>query len=285
MNERNTHTNKKWWMALCGILLFVAAGVLPAAAAVLPDFHHIFIPPVNGARFNDFGNNTYYFKLEGSAVNALHITNDPINTTSGQFTTTTATTGTFWLSDTGGRGFDDDAILLIAVNGTPNDNFHVHLTSRGYTWTPTGSGNAPAESGITYNPTAVSMEFNSSHYLYESGALVRQPWKPSNAASYPLFNGETVTDSGRNNFRLIPVDLRVGILGTGLNASYYQNLTDWGAARVDYTIENLDSSNVAFNAYAYTNQSNQGKGISWTNKVAANGQSTSGSSGWRVIPV
>jgi hypothetical protein len=286
MNERNMHMNKKWWIAICGILLFVATGVLPVAASVLPDYHNIFIQPANGARFNDYSNNTYFFKLGGSGLNALHITNDPKNATSGQVTTTTTTSGSFWITDTGGRGYSDDAVLLIAVNGSVTPTLRVYITSRGYTWTPTGSGDAPAEGTITYNTAAVNnAEFNSSHVLLYSGSQVKQTWKPSTSVTYPIYSGEDTSLTLLNNFRLIPVDLKVGVLGTGLNASYYQNLTDWGAVRVDYTIANLQSnSNVAFNAYAYTNQSNQGRGISWTNKVNAAGQSTSGASGWRVIP-
>jgi hypothetical protein len=284
MNERNTQTNKKWWMAICGILLFVATGVLPVAASVLPDYHNIFIPPANGARFNDYSNNTYYFKLDGSGLNALHITNDPVNATSGQVTTTTTTSGSFWVTDTGGRGYDDDAVLLIAVNGTPGDNFAVHITSKGYTWTPTGTGDVPAQGSISYQSSAVNSYFDMSQILFPGSSEVIQSWKPSTAASYPLYSGELVSDSSTNNFRLIPVDLRVGVLGTGLNATYYQSLTDWGAAKVEYSISDLGSASVAFNAYAYTNQSNQGQGISWTNKVNAQGESTSGASGWRVTP-
>ncbi len=289
MSERNTHTNRTGWMAVIAVILFVAIAVLPVAAATLPGYRHIFIKPENGIRFDKIGNETYYFKLEGAGTNALHITNDPRNATSGQITTTTSTNGTFWLSDTGGRGFDDDAILLIAVNGTPGSNFHIHITSSGYNWTPTGVINQIPDIGaIAYNASAVNnAEFDTGNYLDDGNdpsEEIIQAWKPSTSSDYPIFSGEDVSNSGLNDFRLIPVDLKVGIIGTGTNVSYYSSLTDWGAAKVDYSIEDLGSAFVVFNGYAYTNQSNQGQGVSWTNKVNAYGQSSSGASGWLVKP-
>ncbi len=51
-------------------------------------------------------------------------------------TFTTNQSGTFYFSDTGGRGWNDNGILMIAINGTIPDNFWIHITASGYQWTP-----------------------------------------------------------------------------------------------------------------------------------------------------
>src|ERR1700743_2872894 len=56
---------------------------------------------------------TYFLNAPGGALNQLHITTDPTAAgVSGQVTTRNTTTstasGTFWVSTTGGRGYNDD---------------------------------------------------------------------------------------------------------------------------------------------------------------------------------
>jgi len=273
-------------MAAVALLLFVAIAVIPVAASVWPNYQQIYVKPENGIRFDKVGNGTYYFKLTGGGLNALHISNDPINATFGQVTTTTSTTGHFWMTDTGGRGFDDDAILLVGVNGTPDTAFKVHITSSGYTWAPTGVVNQlPAIGDISYTTSAVNnAQFTTTNFTEFSGSDVNTYWRPSTSSYYPVVSGEKMTDS-LNDFKFIPIDLKVGIIGTNANSTYNGSLTDHGAARIDYVIEGMPLDGiVAFNAYAWCNQSNQLQGVSWTNAVnkSTDGPGSNTYSGWAV---
>ena len=94
----------------------------------------------NGAKYDDYDNGTYYIKFNdpGGGVNALHITTDP-NTPAGQVTYTEDQSGVFYVSDTGGRGFEDDAVLMVAVSGTIPDDFELQIKSSGYK-SPRGVG-------------------------------------------------------------------------------------------------------------------------------------------------
>jgi hypothetical protein len=95
------------------------------------DFDHICVEVSNqnGATFNDYGNNTYFMKFEkaGGGLNSLHITTDPSNP-SGNVTTTSSLSGTFYVNFTGDR-VQDDFILLIAVNGSVGNDFALNLKS------------------------------------------------------------------------------------------------------------------------------------------------------------
>lgn len=248
-------------------VMMMSTIALPVAADELSDNHHIYIPMANTARFNDYGNNTYYFKFDGGGLNALHISDD-YNSEAGQVTQSTQTSGTFFFTDTGGRGYDDDAILMIAVNGTIPENFRITINSSGYQWLPT-DGTIPDEEAVE------KYEFGE---IFDSGDFlnnISQIWKPYTTAGYPIFYGQNMSDTG-NTFQLMFVDLNVGILGN--NVSYADTLDNHGAVMVNYTIENAPDF-LAFDAYAYCFISNQSQGVSWTNRVSG-----TGSSGWTVIP-
>jgi PGF-CTERM protein len=66
-----------------------------------------------------------------------------------------------------------------------------------------------------------------------------------------------------NTFDLVFIDLNVGVLC--LDGDLI-DLTDSGAVKIEYSFENLHSF-AAFNAYAWCNQSNRGKGVFWTNRL------------------
>ncbi|MEN6611272.1 MAG: PKD domain-containing protein [Methanoregulaceae archaeon] len=210
----------------------------------------------------------YFFKFDqpvsstGSAgLNAIHIASSSTSGDNyGQVTTTTSQSGTFYITDTGGRGYQDDAVLLVAVKGAIPDNFAIHIKSSGYSWTPGADDNA-APSSITYHSGAVDQTFTKSNFVYGS-----QTWKPvgNNVPSeYPLYYGQDMTDT-TNTFKLMFVDLKVGLLGSGDTEA--SSRTDLGNAKVEYTIENLDTV-ATFNVYAWNNATTQGQGISWANRV------------------
>jgi hypothetical protein len=244
----------------------------------------------NGARFNVVGNNQYNFfsssQGTGQGLNALHITNS-IGSPDGAVVNTQNSSGTFYLSDTGGRGWDDDGILMIAVNGSMASlaNLSIHISSSGYQWKPVVTGSYPAYNNTTYNAstlseTFVASDFNSNTTGYNS------TWKPCPTANYALYEGQNTSNT--TEFHIIFVDLNAGIIGQGT-----QSQTDWtnhsadihdnGMIKVSYSVSGLPSSSLlSFNDYAFCNSSNQGQGIRWTNSINTAGNNSASTSGWNV---
>ena len=132
-NQGFSWTNRVDGIGASGFYVTTQAGsnsVLPNAQQ-MSGVDHIFVKVSNteGAAFNDFGNNTYFVKFERdtAGLNSLHFTTDPRNP-SGNITTTSNTSGTFYVDFTGGR-VQDDLVLLVAVNGTIDHNFKLNLKS------------------------------------------------------------------------------------------------------------------------------------------------------------
>jgi hypothetical protein len=255
--------------------LFLCMATSHVTAAVLADFNHIFVTVANdaGPKYNSFGNGTYYINFEGETrgQNALHISTSP-QEPYGQVTVTRNQSGTFYVTDTGGKSYEDEVILLIAVNGTIPENFRLHVSSDGYTWVPnTISNRAPDKNTVQYVTDAVDETFTAADFIYGP-----QSWKPCGGPGYPLYDGQDPADT-TNTFRLMFVDLNVGVLGT--NATELQNR---GGVKVRYAIENPGTAAV-FNAYSFCNLSNNGETmIAWTNRLNGTGRS-SGFSGYTVI--
>ncbi len=249
------------------------------ASTVIPSNKDVLLQISNegDARFNNYGNNTYHFfsptQSSTQGMNALHITTSPAES-SGQVTFSNDQSGVFYLSDTGGRGWDDNGILMLAVNGTIPDSFRVKIKASGYQWAPVLTGTYPTFDDITYVPEALNETFTRDDFLYGP-----QIWRPCAATNFPIFDGQDMTDT-ENTFSILFIDLNAGILGGGaLSQPSFsgQSVTDNGAIKVEYAFENLPTF-AAFDAYAYTVSSNQGQGIRWTNRLSA-----AGSSGYAVI--
>lgn len=253
-------------MPVAVILLLAAICVSPAVADPLTQTRHIFINVANdaGVKFDLDGpvfsgpSNTYYIKADGGGLNQLHVTTDPSNTY-GQVTTTADQSGTFYLTTTGGRGYNDEILLLVSVQDPIPDDFAVHIKSSGYAWTPSASG---LGSDITYVTGGVDETFTKADFIYGP-----QTWKPGPGDIYvpslPLYFGQDMADSTTNSY-LMFVDLNVANKNSGDN--------DGGAVKVEYSFTNLDTS-AAFNVYGWTLGGNNGQGISWTNRVTSTGSS------------
>ena len=236
----------------------------------LPENNQIFVKVGNdpGAKYNVFSNDTYYVNFAGptTGLNDVHISTDPA-LTAGQVTATTAQSGTFYITNTGSRNYKDDVIIMLAVNGTIPDDFTVRIRSSGYGWTPIPNA-APDIGAVAYTPGAVDETFTRADFIYGP-----QAWKPAGSADYPLLDGENVGDPANMN-RLLFIDTRVGVLGTG-----FENLTDRGSAKIEYALENLGAT-ASFNAYPYCYQTSNGDTmIAWTNKL-----SSPDASGFSVSP-
>jgi len=257
---------------LMGIVLLLAFGTTAWAEAPLPNNSHIFINVANnnGVRFNndDYAfpgapdYNSYYIKADGGGLTALHVTSDPINASGGQVTTlqtsSTSPSGTFYLTNTGGTGYNDDMILLLSVKGTIPSDFAVNITSSGYSFP------LSTPSSATYVAGAVNESFGPADFIYGP-----QKYKPGSGTlgvwSLPLYYGQNTADSSTAE-HLMFIDLK---LGTLFGSQYTNN----GAVKVDYSFTNLNTS-ASFNVYGWSLTSPQGEGINWTNQTSGTGSSS-----------
>jgi hypothetical protein len=274
------------------LILIISAIVIPVTAEPLANNRHIFINVANdaGVKFNLDGakyggpSNTYYMKADGGGLNELHITTDPVSSPSGQVTESGAQSGTFYVSNTGGRGFDNDIILLIAVREPVPSDFSVQIKSSGNIWTPATSGAYTPAPPTEYShvTNAVSETFTKADLIYGP-----QIWKPGPGAlgdlSLPIYNGQDISNTS-DTFQLMFVDLKVGNMRPGLKP----DLIDNGAVKIEYSFTNLHTF-AAFNAYGWCSAANQDQGISWTNPTrdfeANGGNQQSGQSGYSVTGV
>jgi len=244
----------------------------PAGPSVLPGYNNIFVKVANnaGVKYNAFGNNTYNIRFEGvnRGLNALHISTDPV-VNCGQVTVSENQSGTLYATDSGGKGYEDEIILMVAVNRTIPDSFKLHVTADGYTWTPNPQRNrAPSLDNVTYQPVSLNETFTKDDFIYGP-----QIWKPTgNAADYPLYAGQDMSNA-ENAFRLMFIDLNAGVLRPN------ETLKNRGAVRINYTFENLKSF-AAFSVYGYCRNSNNGDDmVAWTNALT----SDKAMSGYSVI--
>ncbi len=247
----------------------------PSGPTVLPGYNNIFVYVANdaGVKYDFFGNDTYNIRFEGinRGLNALHVSTDPAENF-GQVTVTDRQSGTFYATDSGGKGYEDEILLLVAVNGTIPDDFSMRITSDGYTWTPNPVPNQPPDLGtVVYQPVALDETFTKADFMYGP-----QIWKPTgNEVDYPLFAGQDMGDTG-NTFRLMFVDLNSGVLRP--NGA----LQNQGAVRINYSFQNPGSF-ATFSVYAYCNSSNNGDGmVAWTNALTPD-KAMSGYSVYRAV--
>ncbi|WFN34534.1 right-handed parallel beta-helix repeat-containing protein [Methanogenium sp. S4BF] len=258
------------WIAVM-LLLFIFIGIAPASAEELPDCLHVYVNVSNdlGPRFSDSENGSYYMKFDGGGLNALHLTTDTAVPT-GQVTTSNDQSGVFYITDTGGRGYSDNTILMFAVNGTVPDDFALTVRASGYVWEPVAVVNTlPLLENIEHIDGTMEETFTKEDLIYGP-----QTWKPAGnnlPKAYPIYYGQDTGDT-TNSFRLMFIDLKAGPISKATGLASSSDLTDCGGVKVEYTLENLETF-AAFNAYVWCNQSNQGQGISWTNKVADSGAS------------
>jgi PKD repeat protein len=251
----------------------------PVQADILPASNYIFVTVANdaGAKYNTYLNDTYNIRFFGAGrgLNAHHITMDPVSAPYGQVTTTNSQSGVFYISDTGGSGIAENIVIMVAVNGTIPDNFRVRIRTSGYNWTPMpGVEEKPPQSAIHYVEGAVDETFTKNDLIYGP-----QTWKPSGeTAPFPIYDGQDMTNT-KNTFRFMFVDAYVGQLGTNSGMS---GLNNNGAAKVEYTIENMPEF-VVFNSYCWMSNAHQGPSvIAWTNNLIGGHNGNSGYSVHRV---
>ena len=218
----------------------------------------------NGARVGSGPGDTYYIKADGGGLNQLHMTTDSSAAgLNGQVTTrniaASATTGTFWISTTGGRGYNDDIVLLLSVAGPIADDFSLSILSSGYQWTPSVDAMGADDH---YVSNAVNETFVGSDFLY--GPQTTKPG-PGSGPTLPFYSGQNINDPSTAAY-LMFIDLYAG--NTSENRA---GRIDSGNMKVDFAISGLYNTTAAFNAYAFAFTSNTGdNSIDWTNRLSSN---------------
>ena len=206
---------------------------------------YLLVSNQNGAaNYDDGPNNTY--QISGGGTNQLHITTNPIAYDSGQITTSNSQSGTFYITTTGGRGSNDDLILLVAVKGPIPNNFALNIVSSGYVWTP-GSANDD-----DYVTGAVNETFTAADFLYGPQSTI-----PVGGSMGVIYNGEDTSDPSSAEY-LMFVDLYVGDLGSAPINN--------GAAMVQFTFTNL-TTQASFDAYAWA----AGYDVKWATDATTSG--------------
>jgi hypothetical protein len=225
----------------------------------------------NGALYGD-GPDTYFINAPGGGLNQLHISTDSsVAGVSGQVTTqnvsASSMSGTFWVTTTGGRGYNDDLILLFSVVGPISDDFSLTIKSSGYQWTPSTAGVV----NPLYNNGAVNETFTKADFLYGPETA-----KPGPGAGFvlPFYSGQNINDPTTAQ-SLMFVDLDVG------NDTLRSSI-DSGDAKVDFNISGLYNTTASFNAYAWAFSAMVAdSSINWTNNLSTN-PAAPGQSGFSI---
>ena len=244
-------------------MIFALCGA-SAAAETGANYVNLTVANDDGARLGNADGTYTFFNRTADGNNALKITNNS-SVTAGNVVFTNSQSGTFYITSVGGKGYEDNVILMLAVNGTIPDNFQLHITASGYQWTP--SNNAPSAGSVTYNPTTLSETFYATDFIYGP-----QTYKPMNLEDYPFYEYQDMTNSS-NTFMIMFIDLYSGILNNS-------TLTDNGMVKIEYSFENLpEGSLAAFDAFSYRKAQ---LAVQWTNKVNILGGTETGTSGYYV---
>ena len=223
-----------------------------------------------GTYFFNIGNNMY-----NGGQNAIHIS-DSYLTADGTITVSDSPTGTFYITDTGGKGYEDEAVLLIAVQENElSEEFSIDLVVEGYKFLDHAANVAPTADEVgDFNSEAYVATLNASDFLTYDGALVSQAWKPSTGSvddvNMKFFDGQ---DLAGPKYNLILVDLNTSIVGR--NAAYQTTLTNYGNPKVTYTVHGYSGGNVSFAPYAYVSYQTGGgsafdRTVGWASRSSTN---------------
>jgi hypothetical protein len=263
--------------AVAGSVLIAMAGAALADPVPLTSNRNIDIQVSNdaGALYGSGPDDTYLINAPGGGLNELHITtNGTVAGLSGQVTTQTvgnAGAGSFFVSTTGGRGYNDDIVLGVSIQGPVSSSFALSLTSSGYQWTASAAGVV----NPVYKPGAVSETFTPADFRY--GPNTAKPG-PGTGFVLPFYSGQNINDPSTAQL-LMFIDLNVG------NDSD-RTATDSGDAKIDFDVSGLLPDDIlSFNAYAWAFSANVADAsINWTNNLSTD-PNAPGQSGYSVRAV
>ncbi len=255
----------------------VLASVSPLACAyeLLPANRDIDIQVANdaGARYGSGAADTYWINAPGGGLNQLHIADTGAAAgVAGQVTTQTiassSTTGTFWVTTTGGRGYNDELVLAFSMTGAVPDDFSLRLTSSGYQW----NAGASLPSSLPYVTGALDETFTGADF--RDGPHTAKPG-PGNGWVLPFWSGQSLSDPSASQV-LMFIDLNVGNIAD-------RTAIDAGSARVQFELTGLYGARASFNAYAYAQTANVADAsINWTNRTSTDPNEV-GQSGYSIV--
>jgi hypothetical protein len=272
---------KVWEVVLPRYLLAAIALVSTTAVAhadPLTSNRNIDIRVANdaGALYGSGPSDTYFINAPGGGLNQLHITTDGSAAgVAGQVTSLStvpgSTSGGFFVSTTGGRGYNDDIILGISLQGPISDSFSISVRSSGYQWTASSAGVV----NPLYNASALNETFNTADFIY--GPNTAKPG-PGSGFVLPFYSGQNINDPATAQM-LMFVDLNVG--NTNLRSQI-----DSGNAKVEFDVSGLLAGDIlSFNAYAWAFSANVAdSSINWTNNLSTNPDAP-GQSGFSISAV
>ncbi len=248
------------WTAACSAWLLLAS-TASAALTELPSNRNIDIRMSNdnGARYGSGPDDTYRIIASGGGLNQLHISTDPspagVNGQVTSISTTQSTaSGTFWITTTGGRGYNDNLILLFSLPGPIEDDFSLKIKSSGYQWEASTAGVV----NPVYQEGAVDEVFTKADFLY--GPQIAKPG-PGNGWTLPFYSGQIISDDPASTQTLMFIDLYVG-------NHNMRSTIDSGNAKVEFEVSGIYSTIVSFNAYAWAYSANiADASINWTNNL------------------
>lgn len=261
--ERKKRTVMSGIVIASAVFLMLSICIVPASAGTFSSYKQIYVPVENdaGARFDIYNDDTYYyiFTKSGGGLKAIHISDDYTNQ-DGAVYTNKGYSGTLYITDTSTDvQYHDNGILMFAIPYmdylNASETLELTITASGYNWIPTGDGLKPSNPG-SYQTDFFSETFDIGDFLPDTSE-----WRPSSSAEYPVYYGQNMAND--EEFKFMFIDLYLGTLNDTA-------LTNYGAIMVNYTISDYEGD-AAFDAYAYRNQSNQGQGVSWTNKLIGTG--------------
>jgi hypothetical protein len=254
------------------VLLSIIPNVADAASAALTPItgNHVFFSVSNdssvkfnwdAAKYGDatLNDDMYYILADGGGLNQLHIATDATNLYGeviARDTDKTSFSGSFYISTTGGRGFNDDIILLASVKGPIASDFSLSINSSGYTWNVSPDYNILPTS-YSYG-TGISETFTRDDFLYGPQTVKPGPIKEG---ILPLYYGQDYNDPSTAEY-LMFIDLYVG----NLSSSAISGLIDNGAVKVDFSFTGMTSI-AAFNAYAWAAPGKDAQGVNWTTRT------------------
>jgi hypothetical protein len=202
----------------------------------------------------------YLVKADGGGQNELKISSATTGGTKiSESTSSGSYTGSFYITNSGGRGFDNDIIMLLAVKGNVASDFSFKVKSAGYEWTPAAQG--------AYNPTltfdsvstitGIDTTFYANDFMGTQSATKR----PGPSGWSRMYNGEP--DGDTSTWNLMLIDLYAG----NIKSTYFpgQTLENNGAVKVEFAINGLYDTLASINAYGWCSAANQESGINWTN--------------------
>ncbi len=165
--------------------------------------------------------------------------------------------GVFYTSNTGGRGFDNDIILLVSVKGPIPDDFSVRIKTSGYNWTPPppACSTPPVPTDYYYVPNALDETFTKEDFIYGPHIM-----KPGPGGWLPLYYGQDTSDPSTEEY-LMFVDCYVGNM---YPSEVGATLVDNGNVKIEYSFTNL-TTRAEFNGYGWVTAANQCEGINWGN--------------------